>query len=92
MTDPFTFETESDVAPVTLEHLARKLEKLKEEMDAGTLRHGEYDQRLARLIQEMRERKIDADRPAITAKLDELLAKGTITPSVKEHLIKRLGI
>lgn len=80
------------MAPVTLDHLVTKLEKLKAEMDAGTLRHSEYDQRLARVIQELRDRKIDADRPAIQAKLDELLAKGTITPSVKQHITKRLGL
>lgn len=80
------------MAPVTLDHLVTKLERLKAEMDAGTLRHSEYDQRLARVIQELRDRKIDADRPAIQAKLDELLAKGTITPSVKEHIAKRLGL
>ena len=80
------------MAPVTLDHLAAKLDELKQEMSAGKLKHSEYDQRLARLIQDLRDRKIDADRAQIVAKLDELLAQGTITPSVKEHLIKRLGI
>lgn len=80
------------MAPVTLDHLAAKLDQLRQEMSAGKLKHSEYDQRLARLIQDLRDRKIDADRAQIVAKLDELLAQGTITPSVKEHLIKRLGI
>lgn len=80
------------MTPVTLERLVQELEILKKEMDVGALRHGEYDQRLARIIGELRERKLDADRDQIGATLDELLAKGTITPSVKTHIIKRLGL
>lgn len=78
--------------PISLDRLTQELETLKTEMDAGNLEHGEYDQRLARTIGELRERRIDADRAAITKRLEELLAKGTITPSVKHHLEKRLGL
>lgn len=78
--------------PISLERLEQELEKLRTAMDEGKLGHGEYDQRLARTIAELRERRIDADRGQITAKLEELLAKGTITPSVKNHLEKRLGL
>jgi hypothetical protein len=70
----------------------QELEKLKSEMDAGKLKHGDYDQRLARVIQELRERKLDADRPQITSAIDDALKRGIITPSVKEHLEKRLGL
>lgn len=77
---------------ITIDHFKQKLEELRQEMDAGRLEHGEYDQRLARLIGELRERKLDADRPQINAALDDLLQRGVITPSVKEHLVKRLGL
>jgi hypothetical protein len=80
------------MTPVTLERLVQELEILKKEMDVGALRHGEYDQRLARIIGELRDRKIDADRQQINTTLDSLLQKGTITPSVKTHILKRLGI
>lgn len=80
------------MAPVTLDRLVQELEILKKEMTVGGLRHGEYDQRLARIIGELRERKIDADREQIVATLDQLLAKGTITPSVQSHIVKRLGL
>jgi hypothetical protein len=78
--------------PVSVERFVQTLEKLKQEMDAGSLRHSEYDQRLARAIQELRERGIDADRAAIGTTIDELLQRGVITPGVKEHLQKRLGL
>lgn len=80
------------VSAITLDQLTSKLEALKAKMSSGTLKHGEYDQRLARLIQELRERKIDAERPAIQEKLQELLDNQVITPSVREHIVKRLGL
>ncbi len=77
---------------ITIERFVQELEKLKAEMDAGNLRHSEYDQRLARVISELRERKLDADRSEITAAIDAALERGVITPSVKDHLQKRLGL
>jgi len=80
------------MAPVTLERFVQEMETLKKEMAVGALRHGEYDQRLARIIGELRERKIDADRDQIAATLDDLLKRSVITPGVKDHIIKRLGL
>ncbi len=78
--------------PVSVERLVKELEKLKQEMDAGRLKHSEYDQRLARMIRELRDRKVDTDRARITAAIDDALGRGIITQSVKDHLIKRLGL
>lgn len=79
-------------APITVERFVKELEKLKTEMDAGGLASGQYDQRLSRVIQELRERGMDADREAITAALTDALSRGVITPAVHEHLQKRLGL
>ena len=78
--------------PVSVQRFVQELEKLKQEMDAGRLKHSEYDQRLARVIQELRDRKLDADRAAITGAIDGALQRGIITPAVKDHLEKRLGL
>ncbi len=80
------------MAAISLDRFIQQMERLKEEMDAGHLRHGDYDQRLARVIQELRELGLDADRPRITATLENLLKRGVITTSVKQHLEKRLGL
>jgi len=61
-------------------------------MTAGSFKHGEYDQRLARIIAELRERKLDADRSQITETLTELQKRRIITPSVRMHLEGRLGL
>ena len=78
--------------PIKLEHVVQKLEALSSDMRTGKLDHGEYDQRLARIISELRERKVDAERPKIESTIDDLLGRGVITPAVKDHLRKRLGL
>lgn len=80
------------MAAISVERFVYELEKLKQEMDAGRLRSGEYDQRLARVIQELRERGVEANRSEIGAAINHALERGTITPSVKQHLEKRLGL
>lgn len=79
-------------APITVERLIKELEKLKAAMDAGQLRHGDYDQRLSRVIQELRERGVDAEREELNAAIADALARGVITGSVEQHLKKRLGL
>lgn len=80
------------MAPITLERFVQELEKLKREMEAGNLKSGEYDQRLARAIGELRERKLDADRAAVSKALADALQRGAITPATKAHIEKRLGL
>jgi hypothetical protein len=80
------------MAPVSVERFIEELEKLGREMKAGTLKTSEYDQRLARVIGELRKQGVDADRPRITTALDDALRRGVITSAVKEHLLKVLGL
>jgi hypothetical protein len=80
------------MAGVSVERLVQELEKLKQQVDAGTLTSGDYDERLARVIRELRERKLDAERPAIAAALGSALQRGVITAAVKAHIEKRLGL
>jgi hypothetical protein len=77
---------------IKLDHLVRKLEEMHDEMRRGQFRHGEYDQRLARLISELRERKLDAERPEIAETLEGLVERRVITPAVKSHIENRLGL
>ncbi len=77
---------------ISIKQLVKVLEELKVEMDAGRLKTGEYDQRLARTIGELRDAKLDADRATIQATLNGLAARGVIPPSVQKHLESRLGL
>ena len=80
------------MAPVSLERFVKQLAQLKQEMDEGKLQSSEYDQRLARAIRELREQKLDADRTAVSQALADALRSGLITPAVKAHIEKRLGL
>ena len=77
---------------VAVDRFIAELEKLKADIDAGHLRHSEYDQRLARVIGELREQGVEGDRPRITAAIDNAAKRGVITPGVKAHLEKKLGL
>jgi len=78
--------------PVPIARIVQELEKLKTDMDAGKLKHSEYDQRLARVLQELRERGVDGDRAEVTTALNDLSTRGVITPGVRDHLENRLGL
>ncbi len=79
-------------AAISVERFVEELEKLHKEMVGGRMKHGEYDQRLAKTIQELRDRGVDGDRAEITTALDGALERGIITDGVKDHLEKRLGL
>ena len=79
-------------SPISIERFVEELEKLHQGMTGGDYKPGEYDQRLAKTLQELRERRIDGDRSQISAALDTCLERGTITDSVRVHLQKRLDL
>lgn len=78
--------------PVTIDRFRQELQNLKTEMDANRLATTEYDQRLARIIQELRDKSLDSDRAQLNSMLDELTTNGTLTPSVRAHLDRKLGL
>jgi hypothetical protein len=80
------------MAPITLERFLQELDKLKHETDPGRHDASHYDVRLARILRELRERRLDADRVAATAALAEALRTGIITARVAAHLHTRLGL
>ena len=77
------------MAPITLQRLVKELDKLKPEAEAARLKLQDYDGRLARIIRELRERGLDADRAAATAALAKALKRGAITAPVEAKLRQR---
>jgi hypothetical protein len=80
------------MAPVTLQRFLLELEKIKQEETEGRLQPENYDSRLARVISELRERGLDADRAVATAALAEAVTRGVITTDTASHLQNRLGL
>jgi hypothetical protein len=80
------------MAPITIQRFVKELDKLKQELDAGTLQSHDYDGRLARIIRELRDRGLDSDRAVATAALADAVARGVITLPVEAHIQTRLGL
>ncbi|MGE5742699.1 MAG: hypothetical protein ACM368_02140 [Gemmatimonadota bacterium] len=83
---------QNPMTPITIQRFVKELDKLKHEVDAGTLEPENYDGRLARIIRELRERGLDSDRAAATAALADAVARGVLTSPMKEHIQSRLGL
>jgi cobalamin biosynthesis protein CbiG len=77
---------------ITLERFMKELDQLKHDTDTGVVKMQDYDAKLARIIRELRERGLDADRVAATAALADALHRGVITAPVEAHLQRRLGL
>jgi biotin carboxylase len=80
------------MAPVTLQRFMKELDKIKQESMEGVLQPENYDSRLARVISELKERGLDADRAAATAALADAVTRGVITTDTQSHLQNRLGL
>lgn len=80
------------MTPITIQRFVSELEKVKQEVDAGTLRREDYDGRLARIIRELRERGLDGDRAAVEAALADAVKRGVITAPTGAHIQSKLGL
>lgn len=80
------------MTPITIQRFIKELDKLKQDVDAGALQPQNYDGRLARIIRELRERGLDADRAAATAALADAVTRGVLTSPMKEHIQSKLGL
>lgn len=77
---------------ITLERFIKKLDQLKLDTDSGVVKMQDYDARLARILSELKERGLDADRVRATAALANALHRGVIMAPVEAHLQRRLGL
>ena len=82
----------SPMTPITIQRFVKELEKLKLEVDSGSLAADNYDGRLARIIGELRDRGLDGDRAVATAALADAVTRGVITSPTETHLRQRLGL
>jgi len=80
------------MTPITIQRFVKELDKLKQEVETGALAPEDYDGRLARVIRELRERGLDADRATATAALADAVTRGVITSPVEAHIQSRLGL
>lgn len=78
--------------PVTPARVAEELRHLSAMLKSGEMNATGYDQRFARMIGELRDRRIEGSRAEILAALAPLKDDGTITVADWARLTKQLGL
>lgn len=78
--------------PITPARVAEEIRKLSSQRKEGKLTADEYEHRFARMITELRERRIDGNRADILATLTPLKDQGIITAADWTRLTKQLGL
>ena len=82
----------SELKPITPARIAQEVVKLSAQKRNGELAADVYDQKFARMIQELRSRHIQGDRADIKAALEPLMKEGKITAAEYDRLLKQLGM
>jgi hypothetical protein len=83
---------EGALKPVTPARVAEELKKLSAQRKDGKLEPDEYEHRFARMITELRERRIDGSRAEILGTLTPLKDQGVISLVDWQRLTKQLGL
>jgi hypothetical protein len=83
---------EGALKPVTPARVADELKKLSAQRKEGKLEPDEYEHRFARMITELRERRIDGSRAEILGTLTPLKDQGIISLVDWQRLTKQLGL
>lgn len=85
-------EATPQLKPVTPERIGRELSELNAERKSGAIDATVYDQKFARMIHELRERRISGGRAEVMAALEPLLKSGAIAADQVERLTRQLGM
>jgi hypothetical protein len=83
---------EGALKPVTPTRVAEELRKLSSQRKDGTLAADEYEHRFARMIGELRDRRIDGSRAEILATLSPLMNEGVVSAADWHRLTRQLGL
>jgi len=85
-------QQEGTLKPVTPARVAEELRHLSAMLKSGEMNATGYDQRFARMIGELRDRRIEGSRAEILAALAPLKDDGTVTIADWARLTKQLGL
>lgn len=85
-------EQHGELTSIKPARIAQEIAKLSAARRNGELRPEVYDQRFAKIIGELRERRIDGGRAEVSAALKPLLDSGEITAAECDRLLTQLGM
>ena len=78
--------------PIAPTRVAEELRKLSAARKNGELEADEYEHRFARMIGELRDRRIDGSRAEILATLTPLFEEGVVSAEDWRRLTRQLGL
>lgn len=81
-----------ELKPISTARVAQELTKLSEGRANGEITANEYEHRFARMIGELRDRRIDGNRAEILAALKPLKDDGTVNLTDWDRLVRSLGL
>lgn len=84
--------SEEALTPIAPTRVAQELQKLSDARKNKTLDANEYEHRFARMVSELRDRRISGNRAEILAALTPLKDNGTITLTDWDRLVRSLGL
>lgn len=85
-------EQSGELTSIKPARIAQEIARLSAMRKSGELKPDVYDQKFARVIQELRERRIDGTREEVRAALRPLVEAGDITEKEEFRLLKQLGM
>lgn len=84
--------SETQLTPITPARAAAELRKISSDFKSGVLSETEYEHRFARMIGELRDRRISGTRSEIMAALEPLRLEGAVTPVEWDRFVAQLGL
>lgn len=78
--------------PISPSRVAEELRRLNASRQSGQLDANAFEHRFARMIGELRDRRIDGTRAEILSALTPLRDDGTVQPAEWQRLTKQLGL
>ncbi len=84
--------SEPELKPIAIARVVQELTKLTEGRKSGEFNASEYEHRFARMVGELRDRRIDGNRADILAALKPLKDNGTLDFAAWDRLTRSLGL
>ena len=84
--------SETNLTPIPPGRVASELRKICEMRDTGQLDRDEYEHRFARMVSELRDRRIAGTRAEIMAVLNPIKEEGKVDATAWDRLIGSLGL
>ena len=85
-------DQQGSLKPIPPSRVAEELQRLSSQRESGALDKDEYEHRFARMVGELRDRRIAGSRAEILAALEPLRLAGVVRPEDWQRLVRSLGL